>query len=65
MRDKMLDDVTDVLGSKNKRIDELEAALRKAEAYIELVGGFGEGGTSEYEVTLDAVRQALRGSRNI
>jgi len=34
-------------------------ALRVAEAYIEKVGGFGEGGTHDHEVALDAVRQAL------
>lgn len=35
-------------------------ALRLAHDYIEMVGDYGEGGTSDHAVALDAVREALR-----
>jgi len=47
----------------NRRIAQLEAALRVAKDYIEQVGDYGEGGTSDHAVALDAVRTALQESK--
>ncbi len=38
-------------------------ALRLAHDYIEMVGDYGEGGTSDHAVALDAVRTVLQKSK--
>lgn len=49
-----------IIAQQQKRIAELEAVLRSALEYVERVGGFGEGGTCDHAVTLDAIQEALK-----
>lgn len=49
-----------IIAEQQKRIMELEEALRSALYYVKRIGDDGEGGTSDHAVMLDAIQQTLK-----